>query len=272
MDMANLTNREAVALHEAGHAVVAHTLDLPLRSITLRSNGVASGGSVEMDHGGTWPELEEAIPRGLAALAAGRLAEHLAGVPTEASEDEEKLVRLVTIEFERRLPRNLRDSRAVAQARADALRTMLRGSALAELALRAEWGAVRRLASWLLQGPYLRADQAIACIEGAALAPLLCTEERLDQLGKYAGSDAAGFTQSPAFVALVTKVTRAKHEAEFEALVAEHEAERIAAREYARLAPSWEKRATFERPAPIHPRRPAPQRVPWTRPYYPGAA
>lgn len=259
MQMENLCNREAVAVHEAGHAVAAHVLGLPLGAITLRSSDSATGGCVEMDKQGAWPALEEMVPRGIAALAAGRLAEHLAGVPTEGGgPDEDKLVQLTALDFERRLPQNLRDSSAVARARVDAVRTLVRGSALAELVLRAEWGAVRKLASWLLRGPYLRADQAIACIEAAPIAPLLCTEEHLRQLGEYAGNDAAGFAESQSFVELVTRVTRAKYEAEFDALLAEHEAG-LAARAAARLAaPPWErKRATYSRPAAIPPAAPS---------------
>lgn len=231
------TPRESIALHEAAHATVAERLGFRVASI-----------EVQRSHGCTLMEpldacdLEQTILYGVAIAEAGRLSEQLAGLAPPRGTDEERLEKLAGLDFERRLPRDLRDRRAIVHAASRALGTYARGRALSELLVRSEWSAITRLAEVLARAPYLRGAQARDLLALAPSRPFPCGLDRLRALAKAAGACAA-LAGSASFAQLVERCVREPHDAALAALLEEGERGSLEQRPAPRPSPS-------ERPAP----------------------
>jgi len=246
------TDYEATAVHEAGHALVSIRVGIPIRMVAIdqRAGVVHTQGDEWVSSVGDRPAL------GIAALAAGRVAERLVGLepdPAAGDEDLAKIGRVAALAAHRRLP----TSQTLAEA--EALASIDRGMALAELLLRVEWGRVLTLARWLRECTTLSGAQVAVALESAPLAPLPTPSARIDELVRAAGEDAA-LVPKAALAAMVRAAARAELEVQIGQVLAEAAASvgmpRLTAPRQASTRPSSP--AALSRPAPIHAECPQP--------------
>ena len=255
------TDYEATAVHEAGHALVSIRVGIPVRMIAIgqRAGLVRTRGDEWVSSVGDRPSL------GIAALAAGRIAERLAGLephPAAGDDDLDKIGRIAALGARRLWPNSPNRAEAEAAVLVD------RGQVIAELLLRASWSQVLELGRWLRQCQTLRGDQIDVALESAPLAPLPTPSARLDELVAAAGDDAALVPR-----AALTVMVRAATEAELEAGIAQVLREaaanvgkplsssprRPASKPPRQAAPlPTERPAWLTRPAPIHAALPQP--------------